>query len=89
MTILNLSFCNRKKCNIIVKIPLFFFYFQGKMHAIPTPENGLATKVMSAMSDIYYGVNPHPWAIDVESWNVDPHQILEDYKQPDAMAAYN
>lgn len=68
--------------------PVGGLHYQGKMHKIPTPENGLASRVMSAMSDIYYGKTPHPWAIDVEDWNVDPHQILEDYKQPDAMAAY-
>lgn len=68
--------------------PVGGLHYKGKMHAIPTPENGLATKVMSSMSDIYYGVNPHPWAIDVEAWNIDPLQVSEDYKQPDAMAAY-
>lgn len=68
--------------------PVGGLHYQGKMHKIPTPENGLASRVMGAMSDIYYGKSVHPWAIDVEAWNVDPNQILEDYKQPDAMAAY-
>ena len=58
------------------------------MHTIDTPEDGMAAKIMASMSDIYYGVQPHPWAIDVEAWDVDTKQILEDYKQPDSMAAY-
>ena len=59
------------------------------MHLIPTPENGLAVKIMKSMSDIYYGIASHPWAIDVESWKLNTNQILEDYKQPDAMAIYS
>jgi len=40
--------------------------------------------IMAAMSDIYYGKVQSPWAVDVEEWNVDPHQVLADYKQPEA-----
>jgi len=68
--------------------PVGGLHYEGVMHTIDTPEDGMAAKIMASMSDIYYGVQPHPWAIDVEAWDVDTKQILEDYKQPDSMAAY-
>lgn len=63
--------------------PVGGLHYQGKMVTIPTPEQGLAAKIMTAMSDIYYGRVDSPWAIDVEEWNVDRNQILADYKQPE------
>ena len=32
-------------------------------------------KILSAMSDIYYGKVASPWALDVEDWKVDPQQV--------------
>jgi len=64
--------------------PVGGLHYQGEMVTIPTPEAGLASKIMDAMSDIYYGRVESSWAIDVEQWNVDPHQILADYRQPEA-----
>lgn len=65
--------------------PVGGLHYQGKLNTVPTPEFGLAAQVMQAMSDIYYGKVDSPWAIDVEEWNVDRNQYLEDYKQPDAV----
>merc|ERR1719340_286251 len=64
--------------------PVGGLHYQGNLVNIPTPEQGLAPTIMAAMSDIYYGKVQSPWAIDVEEWNVDPHQVLTDYKQPEA-----
>ena len=55
--------------------PVGGLHYQGQMVTIPTPEHGLASKIMTAMSDIYYGRVESNWAIDVEKWNVDPHQV--------------
>ena len=55
--------------------PVGGLFYQGEMVTIPTPEAGLASQIMEAMSDIYYGRVSSPWAIDVEQWNVDPHQV--------------
>jgi len=64
--------------------PVGGLHYQGEMINIPTPADGLAPQIMSAMSDIYYGRVHSPWAIDVEEWNIDHNQILDDYKQPEA-----
>jgi len=64
--------------------PVGGLHYEGQMVRIPTPEDGLAVKIMAAMSDIYYGRVASPWAIDVEEWNVDPNQVLADYRQPEA-----
>merc|ERR1719154_78971 len=65
--------------------PVGGLHYQGTLHTIPTPADGLAVQILSAMSDIYYGREASPWALDVDDWNVDPHQALEDYKQPEAV----
>jgi len=64
--------------------PVGGLHYQGRMVSLPTPEQGLAVRIMAAMSDIYYGKVQSPWAIDVEEWNVDPKQVLTDYQQPEA-----
>merc|ERR1719232_153541 len=64
--------------------PVGGLHYEGQMVSIPTPEDGLAVQIMAAMSDIYYGRVASPWAIDVEEWNVDPNQVLADYRQPEA-----
>jgi len=64
--------------------PVGGLHYGGQLHSINTPEDGLAVKIMAAMSDIYYGRVQSPWAVDVEEWNVDRTQELEDYKQPEA-----
>jgi len=56
--------------------PVGGLHYQGVMHSIPTPKDGLAVKVLAAMSDIYYGRTPSTWAQDVEDPNVD---FEEDY----------
>lgn len=55
--------------------PVGGLHYQGNLVNIPTPEQGLAPTIMAAMSDIYYGKVQSPWAVDVEEWNVDPHQV--------------
>ena len=55
--------------------PVGGLHYEGQMVRIPTPEDGLAVKIMAAMSDIYYGRVASPWAIDVEEWKVDPNQV--------------
>jgi len=67
--------------------PVGALHYQGQMHALPTPEAGLATQILAAMSDIYYGKQASPWAIDVEEWNIDAEQVLEDYRQPEAVSS--
>jgi len=67
--------------------PVGSLYYQGQMHQLPTPEDGLATQILAAMSDIYYGKVASPWAIDVEAWDIDTAQVLEDYRQPEAMSS--
>jgi len=67
--------------------PVGGLFYQGEMISIPTPETGLAAQVLAAMSDIYYGRVNSSWAVDVEEWNVDREQILEDYRQPEAARA--
>lgn len=34
------------------------------------------------MTEIYYGIRPHPWAIGIENWNLDAQEKLhlESYK---------
>ena len=66
--------------------PVGGLHYEGEMHQLPTPEDGLAGRIMEEMSAMYYGKVVHPWALDVEDWKVDTQQVLEDYKQPDAMA---
>ena len=65
--------------------PVGGLHYNGSMHKLPTPEQGLASRIMISMSDIYYGRVSHPWAIDVKDWNIDAGQILEDYRQPEVM----
>ena len=55
--------------------PVGGLHYQGEMINIPTPADGLAPQIMSAMSDIYYGRVHSPWAIDVEEWNIDHNQV--------------
>ena len=33
------------------------------------------------MCDIYYGRRAHPWAVDIEEWNVDAKQKIKDYEE--------
>ena len=35
---------------------------------------------MASMSDIYYGRTDSPWAIELEKWQLDANQQLNDYK---------
>ena len=32
-------------------------------------------KILDAMQDIYYGRVASPWALDVDDWTIDPHQV--------------
>jgi len=66
--------------------PVGGLHYQGKMHKLPTPEHGMAPKILQVMSDIYYGRTPHPWAIDIEEWQIDKNQVLLDYAQPELAA---
>lgn len=65
--------------------PVGGLHYGGQMWNIPTSQAGLASKVFGAMTDIYYGKVFSPWAIDVEEWNIDQDQELEDYKQLEAL----
>ena len=55
--------------------PVGGLHYGGQLHSINTPEEGLAVRIMAAMSDIYYGRVQSPWAVDVEEWNVDRTQV--------------
>jgi len=50
-------------------------HYGGRLLELPTPADGLAVRVLAAMNDIYYGRVAHPWAIDVEDWNIDINQV--------------
>jgi len=65
--------------------PVGGLHYGGKMHQVPTPEEGLAVKVLAEMSDIYYGRVEHSWAVDIEEWDIDRNQILLDYTQPEQL----
>jgi len=67
--------------------PVGGLHYGDVMHALPTPKDGLAVQILAAMNDIYYGRLAHPWAVDVEDWNIDINQSLEDYAQPEAVRA--
>ena len=41
----------------------------------------LFRRVMDSMCDIYYGRRAHPWAVDIEEWNVDASQKIKDYEE--------
>jgi len=66
--------------------PVGGLHYNGELHPIPTPQDGLAVKILDAMQDIYYGRVASPWALDVDDWSIDPHQHLEDYTQPEQQA---
>ena len=81
--------------------PVGGLHYNGELHPIPTPQDGLAVsiddvikyllwtltllkkeklvfpqvKILDAMQDIYYGRVPSPWALDVDDWSIDPHQV--------------
>jgi len=61
--------------------PVGGLHYRNKLREIPTPEDGLATQIMAAMSDIYYGRTSSPWTVDVEAWNLDDKQAAADYEQ--------
>jgi len=63
--------------------PVGGLHYEGRMNAVPTPADGLAVKILAAMTDIYYGKVKHPWAIDIEEWDIDKSQVLMDYAQPE------
>ena len=55
--------------------PVGGLHYEGRMNAVPTPADGLAVKILAAMTDIYYGRVKHPWAIDIEEWDIDKSQV--------------
>jgi branched-chain amino acid aminotransferase len=55
--------------------PVGGLHYGGQMLELPTPADGLAIRILAAMNDIYYGRVPHPWAVDVEDWNIDINQV--------------
>lgn len=67
--------------------PVGGIYYKGQMRNIPTPDSksSLSGRILKNMSDIYYGREPHPWAIDINDWNIDPKQVLKDYQQADSL----
>jgi len=59
--------------------PVGGLHYQGHLKTIPTPEDGMAVKIMAAMTDIYYGRTESSWAVDVEEWNIEENQVIQDY----------
>jgi branched-chain amino acid aminotransferase len=55
--------------------PVGGLYYEDQMHKLPTPAEGLTVRILAAMNDIYYGRLEHPWAVDVEDWNIDMNQV--------------
>lgn len=51
--------------------PVGGLFYQGRMHKIPTPSEGVANRANKEINDIYYGVKRHPWAVDIEHSFVD------------------
>lgn len=59
--------------------PVGGIHYEGQMQKIPVPEDSLASRIMASMSDIYYGKTPSTWAPEIEEWNLDKNQHLQDY----------
>lgn len=60
--------------------PIGGIFFNKEMQSIPVPDNSLAQRIMASMTDIYYGRVNHPWAIEIENWQIDRDQEIKDYK---------
>ena len=65
--------------------PVGNIFYRGKMVPLPVPSEDLsfAHKVMSTLTDIYYGKVAHPWAINIENWQLEAEeqQRIDEYKQ--------
>jgi len=66
--------------------PVGGLHYKGELFAIPTPEDGMAMKLFAAMSDIFYGRTESSWAVDIEEWNLEENQVLQDYAQRETAA---
>lgn len=63
--------------------PVGNIHFEGQMRKLPTPEESLSSRIMGAMTDIYYGRVSHPWAINIENWSIDANELrhVEEYQK--------
>jgi len=65
--------------------PVGNIFYRGKMVPLPVPSEELsfAHRVMSTLTDIYYGKVDHPWAINIENWQLEAkeQQRINEYKQ--------
>jgi len=41
--------------------------YEGELFSVPTPRYGLAARILEQLTDIYYGMVDHEWAIDIEA----------------------
>jgi len=62
--------------------PVGGFYYKGRMVDIPAPVDGVSASMMRSLSDIFYGrAAEHPWAPEVEDWQVSKEAEAEDYRK--------
>merc|ERR1712107_409380 len=41
--------------------------YGGELFSVPTPQYGLAAQLLQSLTNIYYGRDQHPWAVEVEN----------------------
>jgi len=64
--------------------PIGNIYFDGKMRKMPVPtySESLSQRFSKELTDIYYGRNKHPWAMNIEEWQIDAEEAkrVSEYK---------
>lgn len=64
--------------------PVANIFYDGVMTPIPIPESSFSNRIMSKLSDIYYGRIQHPWGVPVEDWSsleTEEQLRLDNYKE--------
>lgn len=64
--------------------PIGNIYIDGKMRKMPVPtySESLSQRFSKELTDIYYGRNKHPWAMNIEEWQIDAEEAkrVSEYK---------
>lgn len=65
--------------------PVGNILYDGEMKPLPVPEdeNSLAQRILKTLSAIYYGEMKHPWAFEINNWNLPQEEEarIESYRQ--------
>ena len=65
---------------MLLKRFYLFYVYRDKLEAIPTQSkfNDTISHIISKkLSDIYYGRVEHPWAVDVENWDIEENNSIQ------------